>query len=51
MDQQTLIRLGMALGACWAAYKFSPNAQVKGAVLGIAGVIVAKQMPVVKNFV
>lgn len=45
------MRLGMALGACYAAYKFIPNAAVKAAVLGVAGVIVAKQVPVVNSFI
>jgi hypothetical protein len=44
------MRLGMALGACYAAYKFIPNPQVKAAVLGVAGVVVAKQLPIIKTF-
>jgi hypothetical protein len=43
MDQYlpTLI----ALGICYGAYRFAPNQAVKGAALGVGGVIIAKKIP------
>ena len=41
--------IGIALAVCFAAYKFLPNAAAKAAALGVAGVIVAKQIPYVKD--
>lgn len=45
MDTAKLVPLGIALGICYAISKFSPNAMVKAAAYGVAGVIVAKQVP------
>lgn len=45
MDTTKLVPLGIALGICYAVAKFSPNAMVKAAAYGTAGVIVAKQIP------
>jgi hypothetical protein len=42
-----MTNLAIGLGACFAAWKFAPNASVKAAALGVAGVIVAKQLPFV----
>ena len=42
-----LMKLGIGLAAALAIAKFVPNAQVKAAALGVAGVIVARQLPYV----
>lgn len=44
-----LTKLGMALAICAGVYKFVPNAAVKAAALGVAGTIVAKQIPYVSD--
>lgn len=44
-----LTKIGIALGICMAAYKFLPNAAMKAAALGVAGTIVAKQLPYVQD--
>ncbi|MBN8506135.1 MAG: hypothetical protein J0L58_16850 [Burkholderiales bacterium] len=42
-----LTKLAIALGICYAAYRFAPMAAVKAAAVGVAGTIVAKQLPYV----
>lgn len=49
MDTNRLVPLGIALGICYAIAKFSPNAMVKAAAYGTAGVIVAKQVPYLRE--
>jgi hypothetical protein len=44
-----LTKLGMGLAVAIAVYKFAPNAAVKAAALGVAGTIVAKQIPYVSD--
>lgn len=44
-----LTKLGIALGICYAVYRFVPNAQAKAAALGVGGVIIAKQIPYVSE--
>lgn len=39
MDQKQLVNLAIAGGLLFAAYKFAPNATVKTAVLGVAGIV------------
>ena len=39
----------IAAGIVFAAYKFGPNQAVKAAALGVAGVMVAKQIPYVQD--
>lgn len=51
MNTAALTKVGIALGILYAAYRFVPNAGVKAAVLGVGGVIVAKQLPYVKDVV
>lgn len=46
-QKQKWIALGLALGTCYAAYKFVPNGIVKGAAAAVGAVIVAKQLPFV----
>lgn len=45
-----MTKVAIALGICYAAYKFGP-APLKAAALGVAGVVVAKQTPVLKDYV
>jgi len=40
-----ITKLGIALAICYGAYRFIPNTAAKTAALGIAGTIVAKQIP------
>lgn len=49
MDTSKLIPSAIALGICYAAAHFSDNAMVKAAAYGAMGVIVAKQIPYVKD--
>jgi hypothetical protein len=46
MTQSEMMKLGMALGLCFAAYKFMPNALVKAAALSVGAVIVARKTPI-----
>jgi len=50
MSQQELTKLAMALGILYAAYKFIPNQAVKAAALGVAGTVIAKRTPVLKDY-
>jgi|PersoiStandDraft_1058852.scaffolds.fasta_scaffold17975_2 hypothetical protein len=45
MTQAEMMKLGIALGACFAAYKFVGNPLVKGAAIAVGAVIVAKRVP------
>lgn len=49
MDVKALIPAGIAVAVCLAVSKFVPNQMVKAAALGVAGVVVAKQIPFVKD--
>jgi hypothetical protein len=49
VNQSDLMKLGVALAVTWAVYKFVPSAAAKAAALGVAGTIVAKQIPFVKE--
>ena len=48
LTSSQLTKLGVALGICYAAYKFGPP-PVKAMALGVAGVIVGKQVPYVST--
>jgi len=50
-DNAQLIKLGITAAALFAAYRFIPNAAVKAAVLGVAGVVVLKNTPLVNQYV
>ena len=41
--------LGIALAIVYAVQRYAPNQAVKAAALGVGGVVVAKQLPFVKN--
>lgn len=45
MDFNKYLPAMIGLGIAFVAYKYGPNATVKAAALGVAGVIVAKQIP------
>jgi len=49
MDTSKLVPLGISLGICYAVAKFVSNPMVKAAAYGVAGVIVAKQVPYLQN--
>lgn len=49
MDTATLTKAALAVGICIAVAKFVPNQIVKAAAYGVAGVIVAKQIPIVQD--
>ncbi|HRZ02319.1 MAG TPA: hypothetical protein P5024_12240 [Burkholderiaceae bacterium] len=49
MDSQALMKIGVALAAVAVAYKFAPSALVKTAAVAVGGVIVAKQLPYVRD--
>ncbi|MDO9011335.1 MAG: hypothetical protein Q7U78_05945 [Gallionella sp.] len=51
MNQANLMKLGITAGILFAAYKFAPNATAKAMVLGVAGVVVAKNTPVLNQYV
>lgn len=49
MDTAKLVPLGISLGILYAVAKFAPNPMVKAAAYGTAGVIVAKQIPYLRE--
>ena len=50
MDQAALIKLGTALAATYAVYHFGGKyPAVRAAALGVMGVVVAKQLPYVRE--
>lgn len=49
--QANLMKLGITAGILWAGYKFAPNAAAKAMVLGVAGVVVAKNTPVLNQYI
>ncbi len=51
MDMNAVMKLAIAGGIVYAAYKFGPNQAVKAMALGVGGVIAAKQIPYVKEYV
>lgn len=49
MTTSQITKLGMGLGICFAIYKFVPHQAAKAAALGVAGVIVGKQVPYLQD--
>lgn len=45
LSSSQVTKLGLGLGICFAVYKFIPHPAAKAAALGVAGVIVGKQVP------
>ena len=51
MDKANLIKLAITGAALFAAYRFIPNAAAKAMVLGVAGVVIAKNTPVLNTYI
>ena len=51
MDKTKLISLGITAAVLFAAYRFAPNPMVRTAVLGVAGVVVVRNTPVLNQYV
>ena len=49
LTQAQLTKIAIGLGACLAVYKFSGHQAAKAMALGVAGVIVGKQLPYVRE--
>lgn len=49
MNTAALTKTAIALGVTYLVYRFVPNSAVKAASLGVAGVIVAKNVPFVQD--
>jgi len=49
--QANLMKLGITAAVLFGAYRFAPNAAVKAMVLGVAGVVIAKNTPIVNQYV
>ena len=49
LTQSDLMKLGMALGICFAAYKFGPSPALKAAALAVGAVVVAKRVPILTD--
>lgn len=49
MTQSQLTKMAIALGASFAVYKFANHQAAKAMALGVAGVIVGRQVPYVKD--
>lgn len=47
LSSSKLTSMGLALGVCFAAYKFIGNPMVKTAAVAVGAVILAKNAPVV----
>lgn len=48
-QKKKMIGMGIALAAVFAAWKFAPNQTIKAMALGVGGVVVAKNVPYVKE--
>lgn len=51
MDKAALIKLAITGGVLFAAYRFAPNPTVKAMVLGVVGVVVVKNTPIVNSYI
>lgn len=51
MNQAAMMKTGIALAIVFAVYKFVPHQAAKAAALGVGGIIVAKNVPYVKDAV
>lgn len=49
MDQAALMKISIALAIVYGVYKYVKNDAVKAAALGVGGIIVAKQIPYVRD--
>ncbi len=51
LTAENLTKWAIAGGLLYAMYRFAPSALVKTAVVGVAGVAVAKQIPFVSSVI
>lgn len=49
MTQSQITKMAIALGACFAVYKFASHPAAKAMALGVAGVVVGRQIPYVQD--
>lgn len=49
--QANLMKLGITGAILYGAYRLAPSPVVKAMVLGVAGVVVAKNTPIVNQYV
>ncbi|MEH6434238.1 hypothetical protein [Massilia sp. DD77] len=49
LTQSEMMKLGMALGICFAVYKFAPHPALSAGAIAVGAVIVAKKAPVLKD--
>lgn len=49
MNLSPMMKLGVVLGALFAAYKYGPAGAAKTAAVAVGAVILAKQLPVVQD--
>lgn len=49
MTSSQMTKIAVALGACFAVYKFVGHPAAKAMALGVAGVIVGRRTPYVKD--
>lgn len=51
MDTSNLMKLAIPAAILFAAYKWGPNPAVKAMALGVAGTLIAKQVPYLQDVV
>ena len=49
MKTSQMTKIAIGLGACFAVYKFAGHPAAKAMALGVAGVIVGRQVPYVQE--
>lgn len=49
LSQAELVKMGTALAMLYAVYKFVPHQAAKAAALGVAGVVIARKVPVLRD--
>lgn len=49
LTSSQLTKIAIALGGCFAAYKFIGHPAAKAMALGVAGVIIGRQVPYVQD--
>jgi hypothetical protein len=49
MNQTEMTKMGTALAILFVVYKFVPHPAAKAAALGVAGVVIARKVPVLKD--
>lgn len=49
LTQGEMTKMAIALGMLYAVYKFVPHPAAKAAALGVAGMVIARKVPVLKD--